>query len=155
MEERQPDFDWRAEHDLSRISEEAECFQLGEVLLRLWDGTGPLPKVFKVVENEKGKRVLRRCLVTGEGDSDNFSERYERHIRRVDDLLNEGQAAFDAGAQHHAQWALKAADVVLAELALAMTHFQEGRDDWRGVLDSPRPEYDPRYEVDAELPVGM
>lgn len=46
MKERQPDVDWRAEHDLDRIPEDAQCFQLGEVGSRLMTGAGPWPKTF-------------------------------------------------------------------------------------------------------------
>ena len=43
---------------------------------------------------------------------------------------------------------------VLAEMKLALVNFECGRDDWREVFEKPRPEYEPRYEVDAEAPVG-
>jgi hypothetical protein len=32
--------------------------------------------------------------------------------------------------------------------------FEAGRRDWRDLLDSARPEYDPRYRIDAYQPVG-
>src|SRR5680860_329245 len=69
----------------------------------------------------------------------------------VNDLLDEGQAAHDAGAHHHANWAVKAADVVLARLKLARVTFEEGGGGWVEVLAESRPEYEPRgaFSVDA------
>ena len=37
---------------------------------------------------------------------------------------------------------------------LARANFECGRDDWREVLERPRLEYEPRYRLDAEAPVG-
>ena len=152
--ERQPDVEWRAEHDLACVSDEAECFQLGQVLRRMFGGTGAPPMTFRVEQADDGQRRIRRCLVAGEPDSDRFSAGYQRRLRITDELLMEGQAARVAGAEHHAGWALKAVDVVLAQLKLALASFQAGRYDWREVLDTPRPEYDPQDQIDADRPVG-
>lgn len=151
---RQPDVDWRAEHDLGQIPESAACFQLDETFRRLWDGTGPLPVQYRVVEDESGERRLMRCVIEGDPDSDRFSAAYDRQLRDAAELLEEGQAAHAAGAHHHAEWTLKAVDVVLAQAAYALATFEAGRDDWKAELDKPRPEYDPRYRVNAEHPSG-
>lgn len=95
-----------------------------------------------------------RCCLQGDADSARFCAGYDRQLDVVDELLTEGQAAYAAGAQHHAGWTLKAADVVLAQAALALATFQAGRDDWKTQLDKPRPEYDPRYHSSAEHIVG-
>jgi hypothetical protein len=97
---------------------------------------------------------LRRCLVGGESDSDCFSAGYERKLQAVDDLLAEGEAANEAKAGHQAAWTLLAVDLVLAELNLALATFRTGRDSWRAVLETPRPEYDPPSQIAAEEPVG-
>lgn len=152
LRERQPDVDWRAEHDLARIPAGAQCFHLGQVLRRLWDGCGPLPIVLEVEYGDGGELRLRRPLVCGDPDSDHFIGGYERQLRIADDLLAEAAAAHSAGAQHHAGWTLKAVDLVLARLALALEAFRAGRPDWRDQLDAVRPEYEPRYRVGDELP---
>lgn len=150
----QPDVDWQAEHDLERIPQDVACFQIGEVLRCVWDGTGPLPKTYRVEAEESGTQRLVRSLIDGDPDSDRFRAGYERQLRIVDELLEEGRAAHDAGAHHHAGWTLKAVDVVLARAALALARFKAGRDDWKSQLQEPRPEYDPRYRVAAEHPPG-
>lgn len=155
LRERQPDVEWRAEHDLARVPDEAPCFQLGQVLRRMWDGTGPRPIAFEVEHGDDGTRRLRRRLVRGEPDSDRFLSGSERLLRIADDLLAEGSVAHAAGARHHAGWTLKAVDVVMARLALALAAFRAGRPGWREPLDAVRPEYEPRYRVGAELPAGM
>jgi hypothetical protein len=152
LSERQPDAEWRAEHDLAYVSDEAECFQLGQVLG--WMFGGPLPMTFRVKQADDGPRCIQRCLIAGEPDSDRFSDGYQRRLGIADELLMEGQAAYRASAEHHAGWTLKAVDLVLAQLKLAMVSFQIGRRDWRELLDTPRPEYDPRYEIEANQPVG-
>lgn len=152
---RQPSVEWRAEHDLRRIPDDAECFQVGQVLRRMWDGAGPLPMTFRVAAGADGEPVLRRCLIDGEPDSDQFSAAYDRQLRVVDDLMTEGQIAYDAGAQHHAGWSLKATDVVLARLKLALATFQVGRDEWKRALSEPRPEYEPRYAIGPDFPLGL
>jgi hypothetical protein len=100
-------------------------------------------------------RRLPRCPVCGDPDSDRFLAGYERLLRMIEDLLAEGTVAQSAGARHHAGWALKAVDLVLARLALALAAFRAGRPDWRKLLDATRPEYEPRYRVGAELPAGL
>ncbi len=152
LSERQPDAEWRAEHDLALVSDEAECFQLGQVVSRMFGG--PTPMTFRVEQADDGPRCIRRCLIAGEPDSDCFSNGYQRRLGIVNELLMEGQAAFGASAEHHAGWVLKAVDVVLAQLKLAVVSFQIGRRDWRELLDTPRPEYEPRYEIEANQPVG-
>jgi hypothetical protein len=100
---------------------------------------------------EQGRR-LRRRLVAGEPASMRFQKGYRRLLGDVNDLLDEGQAAHDAGAHHHANWAVKAADVVLARLKLAQVTFEEGGGGgWVEVLAESRPEYEPRgaFSVDA------
>jgi len=154
LRESQSGVDWRAEHDLAQIPRDAECFELGDVVRRLWDGTGALPKQYRVEEDESGERHLTRCVVEGDPDSDHFRVAYDRQLRMVDELLNEGKAAHAAGARHHAGWTLKAVDVVLAQAALALAGFRAGRDDWKAELDKPRPEYNPHYEITAERPAG-
>lgn len=155
LRKRQGDVEWRAEHDLARIPLDAQCFQVGQVLARMWDGTGPLPMTFRAELDSDGQRRLRRSLIDGEPDSDRFSASYRRQLQVVDDLLAEGQAAHGAGAKHHAIWTLKATDLVLAQLKLGLVSFQWGRDDWHEPLSMPRPEYDPRYSVDSDLPSGL
>lgn len=155
MRKSQPDFDWRAEHDLALVPDGAECFQLGEVMSRIFTGSGPNPKHYRVEVGESGERSVRRCIVAGEPESDQFSAGYSRLLRQVDDLFAESTAAHEAGAEHHAIWTLKAVDVVLAQANLALMSFRLGRDEWRTQLERARPEYDPRYEVDAEQPVGF
>jgi hypothetical protein len=154
MGRRRPDLEWRAEHDLERIPKAAICFQLGEAATRLMSDGGPPPKTFQVDRDDDGEPRLRRCLVDGEPDSDRFGRGYDRLLREFDDIAAEGEAAIRAGAEHHGGWTLKALDVVLAEMKLALVNFECGRDDWREVFEKPRPEYEPRYEVDAEAPVG-
>lgn len=121
----------------------------------MWDGCGPPPIALEVEHGDDGELRLRRPLVSGDPDSDHFIGGYERQLRIADDLLAEGAVAHSAGAGHHAGWALKAVDVVLARLALALEAFRAGRPDWRGPLDAARPEYEPRYRVGAELPAGL
>jgi hypothetical protein len=152
---REPGVEWRAEHDLDRIPDEGACFQLGHVVRRMFEAGGAPPMTFRMETSGGGVRSLRRCLIAGEPDSERFSVLYERKLAVVDDLLAEGEAAYHAHAHHHAHWSLKAADVVLAELNLALAQFQAGTDDWCARLTSPRPEYQPRHRVHAELPAGM
>lgn len=154
LRERQPDADWRAEHDLERIPEDAECYQLGQVIRRLMTGSGPFPMTFRIERDDDGTPHVRRCLIEGDPDSDRFSAGYDRQMRIVDELLAEGQTAYAANAQHHAVWTLKATDVVLAQAKLALAHFQAGRSDWKTELEQPRPEYDPHYRITDEHPVG-
>ncbi len=148
------DVEWRAAHDLASIPEGADCFQLGQVLSSMVGGRAGQPMTFRVDQADDGQRHLRRCLVRGEPGSDDFSAGYEARLQIADELMAEGKAAHDVGADHHAAWTLKATDVVFAELALALASFQAGRDDWREVLARPRLEYDPQYPVDADRPVG-
>lgn len=140
MRERRPDFEWRAEHDLERVPAGAECFQLGHVLRRIWDGTGRIPPTYRVVREQNSEPTIRRCLVKGEEESDQFLEGHHRLIQDFDDLAAEGEAAIVAGEGHHAGWVLKALDVVLAHIELARVCF-ETDGDWRKVLAEPRPEY--------------
>jgi hypothetical protein len=154
MAERRPDLDWRAEHDLARVPDGAACYQLGEAMARLMSGSGPPPKTFRVERPEEGEPRLRRCLIDGEPDSDRFQAGYDRLNREFDEIAAEGEAAIGAGAQHHAGWALKALDVVIAQMNLARANFECGRDDWCEMLERPRLEYEPRYRLDAEAPVG-
>jgi hypothetical protein len=154
MAGRQPDLDWRAEHDLDRIPEGAACYQLGEALVRLMSDGGPPPRTFRVDRDEDGEPRLRRCIVDGEPDSERFRAGYDQLNREFDEIAAEGEAAIGAGAQHHSGWALKALDVVIAQMNLARANFECGRDDWREVLERPRLEYEPRYRLDAEAPVG-
>jgi hypothetical protein len=153
LSERQPGVEWRAEHELACVSEDDECFQLGDVVGCML-GTSGVPQTFRLKLGEDGQRELRRCLVAGESDSDCFSAGYERKLQTVADLLAEGEAAAEAKAGHHAAWAVLAVDLVLAELKLALTSFRTGRDGWRAVLETPRPEYDPPVQIGAEAPVG-
>lgn len=155
LQERQPDFEWRAEHDLARVPEDADCYQVGQVVRRMWDGEGPAPTAFRVVRDDEGESRMRRCLLADDPESDRFSGGYDRQLRVVDDLLAEGKAAHEAGAHHHAGWTLKAVDVVMAQLNLALVDFQAGGERWRGELAKPRPEYDPRYSVERGMPIGM
>lgn len=140
MRRRRPDFEWRAEHDLERVPAGAECFQLGHVIRRIWDGTGRIPPTYRVVRDENSEPTIRRCLVKGEAESDHFLEGHRRLIQDFDDLAAEGEAAIAAGEGHHAGWVLKARGVVLANIELARVCF-ETDGDWRKVLDEPRPEY--------------
>lgn len=151
--ERQPDVEWRAEHELALVAEEEECFQLGDVVGCML-GTSGVPQTFRVEQGEDGQRWLQRCLVGGESDSDCFSVGYERKLQTVNDLIAEGEAAYEARAGHHAAWAVLAVDVVLAQLNLALAAFRSGRNDWRQMLERPRPEYDPPSQIAADQPVG-
>jgi hypothetical protein len=153
LSKRQTDVEWRAEHELARVAEEEECFQLADVVGCML-GTSEVPRRFRLEQGEDGQRELQRCLVGGESDSDCFSAGYERKLQAVRDLLAEGEAAAGAKAGHHAAWAVLAVDLVLAELKLALTSFRTGRDGWRAVLETPRPEYDPPAQIAAEAPVG-
>lgn len=153
--DRHPDIDWSAEHDLARIPGGVTCHQLSQVVVRLMSSSEPLPMTYRVERRDDGEPRLLRCLVDGEPESDRFSAAYDRQIQVVDDLASEGQAAFDAGAQHHAGWTLKAMDLVLKRLDLGLALFQAGRPDWEERLATPRPEYDPHYAVDPDLPVGL
>ncbi|MGV1047599.1 MAG: hypothetical protein ACOYD4_03610 [Solirubrobacterales bacterium] len=140
MRERGPDVEWRAEHDLARIPEDAECHQLGDVLRRVWDGTGRIPPTYRVVCKESSEPAIQRCLVQGEPESERFLEGHRQMIRDFDDLAAEGEAAIAAGESHHAGWVLKALDVVLARIELARVCF-ETDGDWMDALSAPRPEY--------------
>jgi hypothetical protein len=91
LSRRQPDVEWRAEHDLASVPAEADCFQLGQVLGRMFDRAAPLPMTFRVEQADGDERRLRRCLVAGEPDSDRFSADYQRRLQIVDDLLSESQ----------------------------------------------------------------
>lgn len=153
--EKDPATEWRAEHDLARIPDDAFCHHVGQLLGRGFSGTGPVPMTFRVETTETGERRIRRCLVDGDQESEQFSTAYERQLEILRDVLGEGQVAYEAGAEHHAVWTLKAADLVLARLKLALAFFQSGHDEWRDTLSEARPEYDPRYRVEADLPVGL
>jgi hypothetical protein len=154
LRKRQPDVDWRAEHDLSEIPEHAACFQLGEVTRRMMgDGTST-PRTFKLTRRDSGQLTISRVIVPGEPESDQFHEKYERQIGYMNDLLVEGQAAHDASAEHHATWSLKAFDLVSKRAELGLAQFQAGTSDWKETLSAPRPEYDPRYQVTADMPIG-
>lgn len=155
LSDRHPEVDWSAECDLARIPEGATCHQFGQVAARLMAGSGPPPQTFRVERGDEGQPRLLRCLVAGEPESDRFSAAYGAQIQMADDLATEGQTAFDAGATHHAGWTLKAMDVVLSRIKLGMALFQAGRPDWEEQLTAPRPEYDPRYVVDPDLPIGL
>ncbi len=48
LRKRQPDVDWRAEHDLSEIPEHAACFQLGEVTRTMMGDKTSIPRTFKL-----------------------------------------------------------------------------------------------------------
>lgn len=78
LQRQQPANEWRAEFDLERIPQDALCYELGEALTRLWDGTGPLPATFVVAESKEGGRRLRRRLVAGEPASMRFQKGYRR-----------------------------------------------------------------------------
>jgi HNH endonuclease len=153
LSKREPDVEWRTEHDLTCISEEEVCFQLGQLVSRIFGG--PEPMTFRVEQDNDGRPRVRRRLVAGEPESDRFSAGYQQRLRIVDDLIIEGQAAYDASANHHAGWVLKAIDVVLAQLRLAIVLFEAGGRDWRELLDGAPPEYEPRYQVDVDQRVGM
>jgi hypothetical protein len=140
MRKQRPDVEWRAEHDLDRIPEDAECHQLGDVLQRVWDGTGRIPPTYRVVREGKSEPAVRRRLVKGEPESNQFLEGHRQLIQDFDDLAAEGEAAITAGESHHAGWVLKALDVVLAKIELARVCF-ETDGDWRDALNAPRPEY--------------
>lgn len=45
--------------------------------------------------------------------------------------------------------------MVLARLNVAVAYFRAGSDDWREALNTPRPQYDPRYQVGADTPPGF
>jgi hypothetical protein len=152
LSKREPNVEWRAEHDLACISDEEVCFQLGQVVSRMFGG--PVPMTFRAEQDNEGRPRVRRCLIAGEPESDRFSAGYQQRLRIADELLIEEQAAHEASAEHHAGWVLRAIDVVLAQLKLAILSFEAGRRDWRDLLDSARPEYDPRYKIDADQPVG-
>lgn len=154
LRKRQPDVDWRAEHDLSEIPEHAACFQVGEVTRTMMGDKTSIPRTFKLTKRNSGQLTISRAIVPGEPESDQFHEMYERQIDYMNDLLSEGQAAHDANAEHHATWSLKAFDVVSKRADLGLAQFQAGSDDWRVYLSAPRPEYDPRYQVTAEMPIG-
>jgi hypothetical protein len=154
MAERRPDLEWRAEHDLARVPDGAPCYQLGEAMARLMSGAGPPPRTFRVDRDDDDEPLLRRCLIEGEPDSDRFQLGFDRLNREFDEIAAEGEAAIGAGAQHHAVWALKALDLVVAQMNLARARFECGRDDWREVLEPPRLEYEPPYRLPAEAPAG-
>ena len=126
LRDRQPEFDWRAEHELSEVPESADCFQLGEVAVRMMGGAVSRPKTFRVKRDDE-RLVLSRVLVPGEPESDRFSERYEEQLRFTEEFMSEGQAARDAGAEHHSMWTLKAIDVITASLALGLAHEKKKR----------------------------
>lgn len=151
--ERFPEVNWRTEYDLKRVPTGATCHQLGDVSSTLW-GRGGVPMTFVLERDDGGQPRLQRRLVHGEPASDRFAAAYDRQLEVVDELLAEGEVAWRAGAKHHATWALKAADVVLARLAVSLTAFQVGAEDWKEGLGAARPEYEPRYRVQAGLPTG-
>jgi hypothetical protein len=155
LSERQPDVQWRAEHDLTRVPNGAVCYDLADALRRLFDNTQPLPKTYEVIAGEDDRPALRRRAVPGDPDSDRYLAAWRDQLQTVNDLLAEGEAAYEAGAAHHAGWAMRAVDVVLAQIALARAYFEAGRDEWDHELSKSRPEYDPRYRIDAELPAGL
>lgn len=142
-----PDEEWLAEFDLARIPPEALCYRVGEVMRKVWDGSGPLPATFMVEEGDGGERRLRRQIVAGEPESERFREMNDALLSEVKDVLAEGEAAEEAGAHHHAHWCLKAADVMLARQKLGLALFSGGDGGWREVLAEPRPEYEPRGEI--------
>lgn len=139
MEDRRPDLEWRAEHDLTRIPDGAQCFHMGDVLKRGFGGER-IPPTYGVERGDDSTLKLRRCIVRGEPESERFLDSRRRLNQDFDDLAAEGEAAFTAGETHHAGWALKALDVVLAQMNLARVQF-ETDGDWRNTLEKPRPEY--------------
>jgi hypothetical protein len=155
LSQRQPNVAWRAEHDLDQVPARASCYDLGEAAQRLFDSSQPLPKTYEIIAGEDGRRVLRRRVVPREPESDRYLTGYERQLQIVNDLLAEGEAAYDARAAQHAGWAMRAVDVVLARIKLAQAYFEAGRDGWKDELSTPRPEFDPRYRIDAEHPAGL
>lgn len=154
LRKQQPDFDWRAEHDLSEIPEDAACFQLGEVTRRMMGDEASIPRTFRLKRRDSGQLTISTVIVLGEPESDQSHEKYERQIGYMNDLLSEGKAAHDASAGHHATWSLKAFDLVSKRAELGLAQFQAGTSDWKGTLSAPRPEYDPRYQVTADMPIG-
>lgn len=140
MEERRPDLEWRAEHDLNRIPEGAMCFQLGDAAIRAFDSAARLPPTYRVLREEGHEPRIRRCIIEGEPESEEFLAGHRRLTRDFDDLAAEGEAAIRSGEDHHAGWALKALDVVLAEMNLARVLF-ETDGNWREAIRTPRPEY--------------
>jgi hypothetical protein len=143
LSERRPDVEWRAEHDLARIPEDAACHQLADAASRVMTGAGRLPPTYRV-EHDGDENRLERVTVPGEPESESFLAGYNDQLQVVDDLLVEGGAAANAGAGHHAGWAALAIDVVLARLNLAQVAFRAGGHQWRQALAAPRPEYEPR-----------
>jgi hypothetical protein len=143
MAERRPDVHWAAEQDLDRIPKNATVFELSEILPRFF-GDGPVPKTFMVGENAEGERMLRRRIVDGEPESHEFLAGHEHLIASFDELAAEGEAATAAGADSHAAWVLAAMDLVIARLKHSRAFFEIGIDDWRRIVNEPRPEYDPR-----------
>jgi hypothetical protein len=109
-------------------------------LLRIWDGAGRIPPTYRVVRNEGSEPTIRRCLVTGERESERFLVGHRQLVQDFDDLAAEGEAAIAAGEGHHANWVLKALDLMIARMNLSRTCF-ETDGDWRRVLDELRPEY--------------
>lgn len=150
----QPDIDWRAEHDLEKVPDGALCHQFGEAVVRMMRGDGPVPATFVVESTPTADRALRRIPVPGEAASEDFEGLYDGQLKLATELAHEGQAAHDAGAEHHAQWTLKAMDEVLARAKLGLAQIRAGREDWREALAEQRPEYDPRYRVPDDAPVG-
>lgn len=155
LSERQPDVQWRAEHDLTQVPDGADCYDLAEALGRLFDDTQPLPKTYEVIAGEDDRPALRRRVVPGEPDSDRYLAAWGQQLQIVNDLLAEGEAAHEAQAAHHAGWAMRAVDVVLARIELGRAYFEAGRDEWAQALCEPRPEYEPRYRIEAEQPSGL
>jgi len=155
LAKRQPEVAWRAEHDLEHIPEGASCHDLSEALRRLFDSTQPLPKTYEIAVGDDGRRVLRRRVVAGEPESDRYLAAWEQQLQIANDLIAEGEAAHDAGAAHHAGWTMRAVDVVLAKIKLGQAYFEAGRNEWQAELSTPRPEYDPRYSIQAEHPAGL
>lgn len=152
LRDREPDVRWRAEHDLERIPLGSTCVRLGEVLLALWDGPG-LPPFFEVEEVDGTRRLARR-LIPAEPQSEAFGTVYDATLQMLDDLIAEAQAAHGAGAHHHAEWMLKACDLVQARLNLGSAYFDQVDPRWRATLNFDRPEYDPCCEVPASAPTG-
>lgn len=144
MQQRQPDVTWIPACDLEieQLPDGTPCVRLSDAVAALF-GKASEPPIYRL---DRGGEVprLRRCLVDGEPESVEFGGRYNDKLESVLEIADEGLAALEAGAGHHAGWAVKACDVVLAELSLAHLRFDAGEPGWRTLLARPRPEYEPR-----------